>query len=113
MAASRSAAASLVTTGAVTVRGIPTPKPGAMVTSDTPIEFVGERPRYVGRGGLKLEGALAEFDLDVTGRNALERANKTIRGITGVEVVKENAAVEDGKIIEFRATVMVTFVLEK
>ena len=45
-------------------------------------------------------------------RNALERANQTLRGITGLEVTKENAAIEDGKIVEYRATVMVTFVLE-
>jgi flavin-binding protein dodecin len=45
-------------------------------------------------------------------RNALERANKTLRGITGIEVLKENAAVENGKIAEFRAMVQVTFVLE-
>jgi hypothetical protein len=45
-------------------------------------------------------------------RNALERANRTLRGITGIEVVKENAAVEEGKIAEYRATVNVTFVLE-
>jgi flavin-binding protein dodecin len=45
-------------------------------------------------------------------RNALERANKTLRGITGLEVTKENAAIEEGKIVEYRATVMVTFVLE-
>ena len=45
-------------------------------------------------------------------RNALERANQTLRGITGIEVVKENAAVEDGRIVEYRATVQVTFVLE-
>ena len=45
-------------------------------------------------------------------RNALERANKTLRGIMGLEVTKENAAIEDGKIVEYRATVMVTFVLE-
>jgi len=45
-------------------------------------------------------------------RNALERANRTLRGITGIEVLKENAAVEDGKIAEFRAMVQVTFVLE-
>jgi len=44
--------------------------------------------------------------------NALERANKTLRGITGIEDTKENAAVENGKIAEYRATVMVTFVLE-
>jgi hypothetical protein len=46
-------------------------------------------------------------------RGALERANKTIRGITGIEVIKENAAVEEGKIVEFRATVLITFVLER
>jgi hypothetical protein len=45
-------------------------------------------------------------------RNALERANRTLRGITGIEVLKENAAVEEGKIAEYRATVSVTFVLE-
>jgi len=45
-------------------------------------------------------------------RNALERANKTLRGITGIEVLKENAAVENGKIAEYRVTVQVTFVLE-
>jgi flavin-binding protein dodecin len=45
-------------------------------------------------------------------RNALERANKTLRGITGLEVVKENAAIDKGKIVEYRATLIVTFVLE-
>ncbi len=46
-------------------------------------------------------------------RKALERANKTIRNITGLEVIKENAAVDDGKIVEYRATLLVTFVLDK
>jgi len=45
-------------------------------------------------------------------RNALERANKTLRNITGIEVLKENAAIEDGKVAEYRATVQVTFLLE-
>ena len=45
-------------------------------------------------------------------RNALERANKTLRNITGIEVLKENAAIEHGRIAEYRATVQVTFVLE-
>ena len=45
-------------------------------------------------------------------RNALERANKTLRGITGIEVLKETAAVENGRVAEFRAMVQVTFVLE-
>ena len=45
-------------------------------------------------------------------RNALERANRTLRGITGIEVLKENAAVENGRVAEYRATLLVTFVLE-
>ena len=45
-------------------------------------------------------------------RTALERATRTLRGITGIEVLKENAAVENGKVAEFRAMVQVTFVLE-
>ena len=45
-------------------------------------------------------------------RNALERANRTLRHITGIEVLKENAAIEDGHIAEFRAMVQVTFLLE-
>jgi flavin-binding protein dodecin len=45
-------------------------------------------------------------------RNALERANRTLRNITGIEVLKENAAIEDGRIAEFRAMVQVTFLLE-
>ena len=46
-------------------------------------------------------------------RNALERANKTLRGITGLEVVKENAQIMKGKIVEYRATLLVTLVLDK
>lgn len=46
-------------------------------------------------------------------RNALERANQTLRNITGMEVIKENAAVEDGKIVEYRSTLLVTFVLDR
>ena len=42
----------------------------------------------------------------------LKRAAKTLRGITGLEVIKENAAIEKGKIVEYRATLIVTFVLE-
>ena len=45
-------------------------------------------------------------------RQALERANQTLRNITGMEVIKENAAVDQGKIVEYRSTLLVTFVLE-
>jgi flavin-binding protein dodecin len=43
---------------------------------------------------------------------ALSRAAKTLRGITGLEVLSQKAKIEDGKIIEYRVTLEVTFVLE-
>ncbi len=43
---------------------------------------------------------------------AVKRASKTVRGITGVEVIEQKAKVENGKISEYRATVEITFILE-
>lgn len=45
-------------------------------------------------------------------RNGLERASRTVRGITGLHVVEEKAKVEKGKIQEYRVTMDLTFVLD-
>ena len=46
-------------------------------------------------------------------KNALDRANQTLRGLTGLEVTKMNAAIgEDGKVSEYRAHIKITFILE-
>lgn len=45
-------------------------------------------------------------------KQALTRANKTLRGLTGIEVTKMNAHIENGKITEYRAHIRITFVLE-
>jgi dodecin len=42
----------------------------------------------------------------------LKRATKTLRGVTGFEVVSLKGKVEDGRITEFRVTLEVTFILE-
>jgi flavin-binding protein dodecin len=42
----------------------------------------------------------------------LARAAKTLRGITGLEVLSQKAKVEDGKIAEYRVTLEVTFILD-
>jgi flavin-binding protein dodecin len=42
----------------------------------------------------------------------LQRAAKTLRGITGLEVVSMKAKVSKGKIVEYRVSLKVTFVLE-
>ncbi|HEV7861314.1 MAG TPA: TlyA family RNA methyltransferase, partial [Acidimicrobiia bacterium] len=41
------------------------------------IELVGERPRFVGRGGLKLDAALDTFAIDVTGIRAVDAGAST------------------------------------
>jgi len=46
-------------------------------------------------------------------RQALTRASKTLRGITGIEVLRQNAKVENGRIVEYRIDCRITFILEK
>lgn len=41
------------------------------------------------------------------------RANKTLRGITGMRVVEFRVAVEKGKIVEYRVRLEIIFILEK
>lgn len=41
-----------------------------------------------------------------------ERANETLRGITGIKVIEEKAQVADGCITEYLVTLQVVFVLE-
>ena len=43
----------------------------------------------------------------------LERASRTLRGITGIKVIDEKAKVEEGRITEFLVTLQVIFLLEE
>ncbi|HWA46571.1 MAG TPA: dodecin family protein [Hypericibacter adhaerens] len=43
---------------------------------------------------------------------AVKRAAKTLRGITGIEVLSQKAKIAKGKIEEYRVTLEVTFILE-
>jgi dodecin len=45
-------------------------------------------------------------------QDGLKRATKTLRGITGLEITKMNAKVENGRIFEYRVHFNITFVLE-
>ncbi len=67
----------MISGGAVRVVGIPTPKPASLVASADPIELVGEGPRFVGRGGEKLEAAMEAFGLSATGKNCLDAGAST------------------------------------
>jgi len=40
---------------------------------------------------------------------ALNKASKTIKGITGFEVIKQMAAIEDGKITQYKVNLKLAF----
>jgi 23S rRNA (cytidine1920-2'-O)/16S rRNA (cytidine1409-2'-O)-methyltransferase len=67
----RSQARALILAGKVRVDDVPATKPGANVREGARV-VVAESPRYVGRGGEKMEGALQAFALDVSGMDVLD-----------------------------------------
>jgi flavin-binding protein dodecin len=46
-------------------------------------------------------------------KNAVAEAAKTVRNITGIDVIGQTAAVEDNAITEFRANVKIAFVVSE
>jgi hypothetical protein len=44
---------------------------------------------------------------------AVQEANKTIRGISGIDVVGQTAEVSDGKITKYKANVKIAFLVER
>ncbi|MGA2595686.1 MAG: TlyA family RNA methyltransferase [Bryobacteraceae bacterium] len=73
---SREKARALILSGNVLVKGQKIDKAGHAVDPESPIELL-ERPRYVSRGGLKLEAALDRFQIDVTGKICLDVGSST------------------------------------
>lgn len=45
-------------------------------------------------------------------RNAVSVAGRTIRNITGVDVISSNATVENGEITNYKVNVKIAFVIE-
>lgn len=64
---SRELAKSIIAGGGVTVNGITAAKPSKDVSDADDIRITAEMPKYVGRGGLKLEKALKCFEIDIHG----------------------------------------------
>lgn len=68
---SREQAKRLILAGEVLVNGEPLTKHGTSIADDSEI-VIKDPPRFVSRGGLKLEGALLHYGIDVTGFTALD-----------------------------------------
>jgi 23S rRNA (cytidine1920-2'-O)/16S rRNA (cytidine1409-2'-O)-methyltransferase len=71
LAETRESARRLIMAGEARVGTTVLVKPATMLDPGAPIEVV-QPPRYVSRGGLKLEAALEEFGIDVTGLRCLD-----------------------------------------
>ncbi len=71
LAPTRDRAKALILSGAVRVGDRPMIKAASMVATDAAVRVM-EAPRYVGRGGQKLERALDAFGIDPTGLVALD-----------------------------------------
>ena len=57
-----------------------------------------------------IAGSPISFDDAV--KVGFERANSTLRNITGLRIIEQRVSVEDGKISEYRVRMEVIFVLE-
>lgn len=71
-AATRERAQALILAGVVLVGEKPVTKAGTLISPEEEIRIQGDDNPYVGRGGLKLKGALDHFGIDVEGATALD-----------------------------------------
>ncbi|PRZ16328.1 MULTISPECIES: TlyA family RNA methyltransferase [Laceyella] len=73
----RKTATSWIMMGKVLVNQQRASNAGEMVKEDANIQVKGIDLKYVGKGGLKLEGAIAQFGIDVNGRVCLDTGAST------------------------------------
>ena len=68
----RNRAKNLIIEGSVSVNGNVVTKPAFDICDSDKVEIIGEKLKYVGRGGLKLEKAINEFSIDVSGFDCID-----------------------------------------
>src|SRR5215471_59943 len=69
---SRQRAQALLIAGKVLVNGQKVTKSGTTMDADAEIRLLDEGLKYVSRGGLKLEAALAHWNIDVRGKTCMD-----------------------------------------
>ena len=77
LSTTRSEAQRLIDAGKVTVKGLPATRASTLVSPDDPIALVQDGPRFVSRGGEKLDRALARLTVTVEGRKWLDAGAST------------------------------------
>jgi 23S rRNA (cytidine1920-2'-O)/16S rRNA (cytidine1409-2'-O)-methyltransferase len=77
LAETRTRAQAMIIAGQVLAGEQRIDKPGQMLDRDAEIRIKGESLRYASRGGLKLEAALREFDVDPSGKTCIDAGAST------------------------------------
>jgi len=77
LAPTRERAQALILAAKIVVNGRLMTKAGHSVSPDAEIQVLGEAIPYVSRGGLKLEHAIRSFEIDVSGKTALDAGAST------------------------------------
>ena len=72
LAESRAKAQAMILAGEVRVNGERSDKAGTQIAEDARVEVTGAAAKYASRGGFKLEGALEDFGIDVSGKVCLD-----------------------------------------
>ncbi len=117
LAESREKAQAMILAGEVRVNGERSEKAGAQIIGDARIEVSGGSAKYASRGGLKLEGALEDFGIDVEGKVCLDVGASTggftdcllqrgARRIYAVDVTPQQMAwrlVQDARVSQIKA----------
>jgi len=117
LAESREKAQGMILAGEVRVNGERSDKAGAQINEEARLEVVGTSGKFVSRGGLKLEGALDDFGIDVTGKTCLDVGASTggfsdcllqrgARHIYAVDVTPQQMAwrlVQDQRVTQIKA----------
>jgi 23S rRNA (cytidine1920-2'-O)/16S rRNA (cytidine1409-2'-O)-methyltransferase len=117
LAESREKAQAMILAGEVRVNGERSEKAGAQVIEDARIDVSGTSAKYASRGGLKLEGALQDFGIDVSGKTCLDIGASTggftdcllqngARHIYAVDVTPQQMAwrlVQDDRVTQIKA----------
>ena len=107
----------MILAGEVRVNGERSEKAGAQIAMDARIEVVGGSAKYASRGGLKLEGALEDFGIEVTGKICLDIGASTggftdcllqrgARRVYAVDVTPEQMAwrlQQDSRVMQIKA----------
>lgn len=73
----RELAQAAIAAGRVTVAGAPADKAARQVSADEAVVVAGDPPRFVSRGGDKLDAALDRFGIDVGGKRAVDAGAST------------------------------------